>query len=60
MAALLTLGPAWAQTAADAALLDPSLVTNPRSVSRAQVVEVYRHAHGRQCATDWRTSQPAG
>ncbi|MCV2216678.1 iron-containing alcohol dehydrogenase family protein [Thauera sp. Sel9] len=45
---------------ADAALLDPSLVTNPRSVSRAQVVEVYRHAHARQCATDWRTSQPAG
>lgn len=45
---------------ADAALLDPSLTTNPRSVARAQIVEVYRHAHARQGTTYWYKSQSGG
>ncbi len=32
---------------AEAAIEDPSLASNPRTVSKAQIIEVYRHAYSR-------------
>ncbi len=33
---------------AESALNDPSITTNPRTVSKAQIVEVFKHAYARQ------------